>query len=152
MKQSPPFWKSKTLDDMSEAEWESLCDGCGLCCLNKLEDWDTGEIFWTNVACELFDANTCRCTDYQNRFKKVPDCLDLTPALVRTVTWLPETCAYKVLDRGEDLPDWHPLVTGRPETVHEAGISVKDETVSEADMQPEDYEDHVISGPEFFRP
>lgn len=146
-----PFWKTKTLDQMSSAEWEAICDGCGLCCLNKLEDWDTGEIYWTNVACALFDPKTCRCTDYHNRFSKIPDCLDLTPKLVRELTWLPTTCAYKVLDRGEELPSWHHLVTGSAQSVHDAGMSAKDETVSEEGLEPEDYEEHIISGPEYFQ-
>jgi len=90
-----PFWKTKTLEEMNTQEWESLCDGCGKCCLNKLEDYDTGEIYWTNIGCELLNCTSCRCKDYENRFKKVPDCIQLTPEIVRTLKWLPPTCAYR---------------------------------------------------------
>jgi uncharacterized cysteine cluster protein YcgN (CxxCxxCC family) len=99
-----PFWKTKTLEEMDGTEWESLCDGCARCCLNKLEDWDTGEIVWTNVACTLLDCDSCRCRDYVNRAKTVPDCIQLTPDEVRTLTWLPPTCAYRLVRDGEDLP------------------------------------------------
>ena len=126
-----PFWETKPLTAMSKAEWESLCDGCGKCCLNKLEDAETGEIFATNVACKLLDRRTARCTDYKNRKARVPDCVRLTPAALTRIEWLPSTCAYLLLYRGEALPDWHPLVTGDPESVHRAGVSVRGWTVSE---------------------
>ncbi|MCC7483107.1 MAG: YcgN family cysteine cluster protein, partial [Hyphomicrobiales bacterium] len=119
-----PFWKTKTLTDMSRDEWESLCDGCGRCCLNKLEDEDTGKFLYTRAACKLLDVKTCRCTDYPNRAARVPDCVTLTPENVGELGWLPQTCAYRLLDEGQSLPGWHPLVSGRPETVTEAGISV----------------------------
>ncbi len=121
----PPFWRSKTLDEMSASEWESLCDGCGRCCLIKLEDEETGRIHATDVACTLFDAGTCRCRDYDNRAARVPDCVTLTPKAVRALAWLPPTCAYRLLAEGKDLKWWHPLVSGRAETVVEAGVSVK---------------------------
>lgn len=146
--EEPPFWKVKSLDEMSPAEWESLCDGCARCCLNKLEDWDSGEIVWTDVACELLDGETCRCKDYDNRAATVPDCIQLTPEEVRTLTWLPPTCAYRLVREGDDLYWWHPLVSGDPETVHQAGVSVRGRTVSEVGISIEDYEAHVVSWPE----
>src|SRR5690606_1249747 len=143
-----PFWKTKTLEEMSPAEWESLCDGCGKCCLAKLEDEDTGEIHWTSVACRLFDAGTCRCKDYENRLATVSDCVRLTPENVRTITWLPSTCAYRLVANGEDLHDWHPLVSGDRRSVHRAGISVRGKvTASESDLaDAEDYFDHMLPG------
>lgn len=143
-----PFWKRKSLAQMSQQEWESLCDGCARCCLNKLEDWDSGEIVWTNVGCELLDGNTCRCKDYEHRAATVPDCIQLTVAEVNELTWLPPTCAYRLVRDGEDLYWWHPLVSGNPETVHEAGISVQGRTVSETDVPVEEFEQHVVSWPD----
>jgi uncharacterized protein len=131
-----PFWKAKTLDEMSASEWESLCDGCGRCCLVKLEDEDTGDIHATDVACTLFDAGTCRCKDYPNRAAKVPDCVTLTPTEVRTLSWLPPTCAYRLVARGEDLKWWHPLVSGDPQTVIEAGVSVTGRVFASEDDVP----------------
>lgn len=142
-----PFWKVKSLDEMTSGEWESLCDGCARCCLNKLEDWDTGEIVWTRVACTLLDSDSCRCKDYGNRAATVPDCIQLTPSEVRTLTWLPPTCAYRLVREGKDLYWWHPLVSGDSETVHQAGISVRGRTVPEDGMELEDYEDHVVTWP-----
>jgi uncharacterized cysteine cluster protein YcgN (CxxCxxCC family) len=142
-----PFWKRLTLEEMSTEQWESLCDGCARCCLNKLEDWDTGEIVWTAIACELLDDESCRCADYPNRTTRVPDCIPLDPHAVRTLTWLPATCGYRLVAEGRDLYWWHPLVSGDPETVHEAGISVSGRTVSEADIPVEDYEEFVVTWP-----
>ncbi len=127
------FWKRKSLADMDALEWESLCDGCGLCCMHKVEDEDTGQVFYTNLACRLLDTQTCRCTNYPQRAKLVSDCLRLTPASTEAFEWLPASCAYRLLSRGGDLPAWHPLVTGDPESVHEAGISVRGRVVSERD-------------------
>lgn len=143
-----PFWKEKPLEAMSAAEWESLCDGCGKCCLSKLEDEDTGDIYFTSVACRLFDAKTCRCADYENRLSIVPDCVRLTPENVRTIPWLPSTCAYRLVAEGRDLYPWHHLVSGDRKTVHRAGVSVRGRvTASEVEMQePEDYFEHFLDG------
>ncbi|MEQ8479649.1 MAG: YcgN family cysteine cluster protein [Hoeflea sp.] len=142
-----PFWQTKTLDEMTAAEWESLCDGCGRCCLNKLEDWDTGEIAWTSIACRLLDGHTCRCRDYDNRQATVPDCIGLTPAQVETITWLPPTCGYRLVREGRDLYWWHHLVSGDPETVHQAGVSVRGRTRSEEGVDVEDFEDFLVEWP-----
>lgn len=139
-----PFWETKRLDEMTNAEWESLCDGCGKCCLNKLEDWDTGEIHFTNIACTLLDGKTCRCRDYANRMALVSDCIKLTPADLPSYPWLPQTCAYRLLNEGKSLPEWHPLKTGDPNSVHDAGISVRGRTVSEDGLTVDDYEDHLV--------
>lgn len=142
-----PFWQTKTLAEMSEAEWESLCDGCGRCCLNKLEDWDTGQIFYTDVACRLFDGHSCRCRDYPNRHKRVADCVALTPANVGDLSWLPPTCGYRLIAEGHDLYWWHPLVSGDPATVHEAGISVRGRTLSETNIPESELEHHIVEWP-----
>jgi uncharacterized cysteine cluster protein YcgN (CxxCxxCC family) len=128
-----PFWERKSLDELSPTEWESLCDGCALCCMHKVEDEDSGEVFYTNLACKLLDTEACRCTDYPNRVKQVADCLTLTANETEAFEWLPETCAYRLRSRGEPLPEWHPLVTGDPDSVHNAGISVRGKVVSERD-------------------
>jgi uncharacterized cysteine cluster protein YcgN (CxxCxxCC family) len=144
-----PFWKTMPLEEMSERQWESLCDGCGKCCMAKLEDEDTGEIHFTSVACRLFDAGLCRCTDYANRTARVADCLRLTPQNVRTIGWLPSTCAYRLVAEGRDLPRWHPLISGRRDSVHEAGASMRGRvTASESELaEPEDYFEHMIAEP-----
>jgi uncharacterized cysteine cluster protein YcgN (CxxCxxCC family) len=140
-----PFWRYKALEEMSESEWESLCDGCGRCCLIKLEDADDGAIAYTRIACRLFDGATCRCASYALRAHLVPGCVRLTPESVReTAHWMPATCAYRRLAEGRDLPYWHPLVTGDPRSVHTAGISVRGWTIPEFDVHEHDYEDHVI--------
>ncbi|MEQ8667110.1 MAG: YcgN family cysteine cluster protein [Rhodospirillales bacterium] len=140
-----PFWKTKTLDQMTRDEWESLCDGCGKCCLNKLEDDDTGAIHHTDVACRLLDLETCRCRDYANRKAEVPDCQVLTPVGVPGFRWLPSTCAYRLISEGKPLPDWHPLVSGDPETVHEHRISVRGRALSEDEVL--DLENRIVEWP-----
>ncbi len=125
------FWEDKTLEEMTEAEWESLCDGCGRCCLHKLRDTDTDELMFTNVACQLLNTRTCQCTNYPQRRRIVKDCLRLTPELVREIDWLPHSCAYRTLAEGRALPWWHKLVSGSATTVHEAGVSVRGRVVPE---------------------
>lgn len=126
------FWKRKSLAEMSKDEWESLCDGCALCCLQKLEDEETGDIYFTDIACKLLDTDACRCTDYTKRAKLVSSCLVLSADEPEAFRWLPGTCAYRLLAEGADLHAWHPLVSGNPDSVHEAGISAKGKCVSEA--------------------
>ncbi|MGE3747689.1 MAG: YcgN family cysteine cluster protein [Sphingomonadaceae bacterium] len=137
-----PFWETKSLREMSRAEWESLCDGCGNCCVHKLEDDETGELYPTNVACRLLDRRSGQCMDYKHRKAHVPECVRLTPEKLDKIDWLPSTCAYLRLHRGEPLPDWHPLITGDPESVHAAGISVRGWTVSEDEVG--DLEHHLV--------
>jgi hypothetical protein len=143
MPENAPFWKAKPLAEMTRSEWESLCDGCGRCCLNKLEDEETGKFHYTRAACKLLDLGTCRCTDYANRTARVPDCVTLTPENVGGLGWLPRTCAYRLLDEGKSLAWWHPLVSGHRETVSEAGISVTSEAYSEEGLSVDDLVDHL---------
>lgn len=138
---SRPFWE-KPLNELSRPEWEALCDGCGKCCLHKLEDADSGEIHPTNIACRLLDTRSCRCSNYRARRAFVPDCVRLTPDTVERLHWLPSTCAYRLRAAGEPLPDWHYLVSGDPESVHRAGMSVRGWAVPEA--QAGDYEHHLV--------
>lgn len=141
----PRFWETVPLSKMTPAEWEALCDGCGKCCLNKLEYDDTGEVVYTCVACRLFDNATSGCSDYANRKAHVPECVVLTPkTLKKSAYWMPSTCAYKLLWQGHPLPDWHPLVTGDPDSTHKAGQSMRGRTVSELTVPEEDWEDHLI--------
>jgi uncharacterized cysteine cluster protein YcgN (CxxCxxCC family) len=151
MPEAPPFWKTKALSEMTKQEWESLCDGCGRCCLNKLEDEDTGRFHYTRAACKLLDLETCRCTDYANRQARVPDCVALTPENVGSLGWLPATCAYRILDEGKNLEWWHPLVSGRQETVAEAGITVTGEAYSEEGITIEELVDHIWRMPKAMR-
>jgi uncharacterized cysteine cluster protein YcgN (CxxCxxCC family) len=147
-KANPPFWRVKSLDEMSRAEWESLCDGCARCCLVKLEDEDSGEIHYTDVACKLLDGRSCRCRDYPNRQAQVSDCVKLTPEAVAELSWLPVTCAYRRLSEGRGLAWWHPLVSGRPETVVEAGVSVRGRVfASETDLPQERWPERIAKWP-----
>ncbi len=134
-----PFWRSKTLEHMTAAEWESLCDGCGLCCQIRLEDEDSGEIALSDVACRFLDLCSHRCKDYENRQENVPDCVKVTPSNVHDMSWLPHSCAYRLVADGHDLPDWHHLVSGDTETVHRHGPSMKGDLVSEDQVDWRDY-------------
>src|SRR5215831_18775202 len=143
-----PFWRRKSLAELSPAEWESLCDGCGRCCLNKLEDEDTGRVYYTDVGCRLLDVTTCRCKDYRNRSEQVDDCVKLSPDNVADLKWLPPTCGYRLVAHGKDLYWWHPLVSGDPETVHIAGVSVRGRvSASETEVPEEQLEDYLVSWP-----
>jgi len=144
---SRPFWK-KPLEALTRAEWEQLCDGCGRCCLVKLEDEDTGQIHYTDVACQLLEAGNCRCSNYGRRRQRVPDCVKLTPQTVRTIPWLPPTCAYRMRAEGRDLAWWHHLISGDPETVHRAGVSVRGRIGAfEEDVPEDDLPEHIASWP-----
>jgi uncharacterized protein len=140
-----PFWQTKTLDEMTPEEWESLCDGCGRCCLHKLRDEETHALSFTNVACRLLDTASCRCSNYENRFAHVPDCIQLTPAILREVDWLPPSCAYRRIQEGRGLPPWHPLRSGTTETVVTSGASACGRIISERDAGM--LEDHVTEWP-----
>ena len=139
------FWENKPLTALTPSEWEALCDGCGKCCLHKLEDEDTGELFHTNVACQLLNLATGCCARYAERFRWVPDCVQLTPSLVQQVSWLPPTCAYRLRAEGQSLPDWHPLRTGDPGSTGRAGMSVCGWAVPE--RRARRLEDHIIEWP-----
>lgn len=138
------FWRYKKLHEMSVEEFESLCDGCGKCCLHKLEDEDTGDVYYTKVACRYLDHNSCRCTAYSQRQQLVAACAVLTPETVKDTYWLPETCAYRLVDEGIPLFDWHPLVSGDPDSVHGAGMSVAGKVLHESAVAPDDLEDHIV--------
>ena len=140
-----PFWKTKRLDEMTHAEWESLCDGCGRCCLHKLRDEVTEALSFTNVACRLLDLHGCGCSNYACRQEKVPDCVSLTYEALDEIDWLPPTCAYRRIEEGRGLSWWHPLVSGDPETVHTAGVSVRGHAISEERSGP--LEHHLAAWP-----
>jgi uncharacterized cysteine cluster protein YcgN (CxxCxxCC family) len=144
-----PFWKTKSLSEMTDREWESLCDGCGKCCLVKLEDADDArKTYFTDVGCKLLDGHTCRCTNYKRRQDQVPDCVRLTPRNINRIVWLPPSCAYRLVADGRDLYWWHPLVSGDPETVHAAGVSVRGMVgASEEHVRDEELEDRIVSWP-----
>jgi len=138
------IWWEKPLDDLTNAQWEALCDGCGLCCMHKFEDEDTGEMLYTDVACRLLDTSACRCTDYVNRSRAVPECMVIRAFTAQQYAWLPATCAYRLRFEGKALPDWHPLVSGDAEAVHVAGVSMRGRCVSGAEVGEEDIVDHII--------
>jgi len=140
------FWKTKKLGEMSVEEWEALCDGCGICCLYKVEDAGTGRIDLTSVACRFLDLETCRCRLYGDRKKAMPTCIQLTPSKVRALDWLPATCAYRLIMEGKPLPDWHPLVSGDPQSVHRAGISVRGRCIPESEANMSLIENYIIQG------
>lgn len=137
------FWESKTLEQLTADEWESLCDGCGKCCLHKLEDEDTDEVFYTNVACRLLNTGTCKCRDYSGRKKEIPDCLVLTVEDIPSFHWLPSTCAYRLIADGKGLFDWHPLIAGKDE-IHLQGFSVQNKVISGEYIHPDDFEEHIV--------
>ncbi len=139
---SERFWEDRPLEALDRAQWEALCDGCGKCCVHKLEDEVTGELFPTNVACKLLDRHSGQCSDYRHRRAYVPECVRLTPKLAATLDWLPPTCAYKLRADGKPLPDWHPLNSGDPDSVHKAGMSVRGWTISETEAG--ELEDHIL--------
>ncbi len=140
-----PFWQSKALSQMTQEEWESLCDGCGLCCLQKLEDAeDPDSIYYTRIACKLLDLGTARCSNYPERQKFVPNCIQLQPADIVSYNWLPNTCAYRLLSEGKPLPPWHHLVCGNRDAVHAAGISQLGRMLSEEEVPEEEWEQHLI--------
>lgn len=139
------FWENKSLEEMTSEEWESLCDGCGRCCLNKLEDEDSGEIYFTNVACKFLDTEQCRCTDYINRKESMPDCMILSFDNKAALEVMPSTCAYSLLRQGKPLPQWHPLITGNQESVFDAGISVAGKVISEEHVHYEQLPEHLIN-------
>jgi len=143
----PKFWERFRLNQLTSAEWEALCDGCGKCCLRKIEYEDTGEVEYTNVACRMLDCATCRCKDYANRKKHVPDCISISPGNIDDILyWLPTTCAYRLMAEGQPLADWHPLISGRSETVHEAGLSLAGHMISEDQVDEDDLDEHIVEG------
>ena len=142
--QSQAFWKQKALGDMSQSEWESLCDGCAKCCLVKLQDEDTDKVAYTNVVCKYSDFDTCQCTEYQRRNELVPHCVWLKPEMVDEFFWLPSTCTYRLVAEGKNLPQWHPLISGDTESVHISGNSIKDKVYSENHIHPDEVEEYII--------
>ena len=144
MDQSEQFWVQKSLSEMTQSEWESLCDGCAKCCLVKLQCEDTEEVAYTSVACHLMDYESCQCTRYQDRNDLVPSCVWLKPEMVDDFFWLPDSCAYRLVSEGRDLPEWHPLISGDKNSVHKAGISIQNKVINENTVAEEDLEEYVI--------
>jgi uncharacterized cysteine cluster protein YcgN (CxxCxxCC family) len=141
----PKFWEKIPMVKMTDTEWEALCDGCGRCCLNKLEDPDTGHVALTRIVCRLLDNETCQCSQYVIRQEFVPECIRMTAdTIAQHAYWLPNTCAYKLLHEGGTIPKWHPLLTGTAQSVHDAGISVQGWTIPEFEVPEEEWEDHII--------
>ncbi|MEM6626943.1 MAG: YcgN family cysteine cluster protein [Pseudomonadota bacterium] len=144
MKSDAPYWKTIPLERMDDAQWEDLCDGCGKCCLLKLEDEDTGDIAYTRLHCRLLDAETCRCSDYDNRKQHVPECVKLSPQNVSALKWMPKSCAYRVIADGGDLPEWHHLISGDRQAVHRVGASIMGRTVCEDTVLEDDQIDWIV--------
>ncbi|EAM8863957.1 YcgN family cysteine cluster protein [Acinetobacter lwoffii] len=140
----PEFWKNYSLAELTQVEWEALCDGCGLCCLIKLEDEDTQEVAYTKVACKLLDCSTARCSNYSDRLQYVPDCIQLTPEKLETIHWLPSSCAYRRVEQGKSLPSWHYLISGSRESVIQARKSAAGRCLSESDIHEDDIEDYIV--------
>ena len=138
------WWHDKSLDELNATEWEALCDGCAKCCLHKLEDEDSGEVYYTKVRCRYLDEQTCRCTDYARRSVLVPNCIALKAGELHALDWLPSTCAYRLRAQGELLPDWHPLVSGDANTVHRAGASIRGRAISDEYVHPDGYDEHIV--------
>lgn len=141
---SKPYWRRLPLTAMNQDQWEDLCDGCGLCCLHKLEDEDNGRVYYTQVACRLLDLNTCRCTDYENRLAQIPDCLTLNPDNVRELDWLPDSCSYRLVAYGQPLPAWHPLISKDPNARRKAGVSACNFAISEHEADLDNLEHYII--------
>ena len=141
------FWRHKSLEEMTQTEWESLCDGCGRCCLVKLQDDETDEVFFTRLSCELLDVEACRCEHYDDRFRRVPGCLNVRDMREEEYTWLPESCAYRRLSERKPLADWHPLLSGNDARVHEMNVSVRQWALSEASVDEVDWQDYIIDLP-----
>lgn len=139
------WWHSKTLAELNSKQWEALCDGCAKCCLHKLEDEDSGQVFYTKVRCRYLDESACRCSDYANRSTLVPDCIQLSMDNISDLDWLPSTCAYRLRANNQPLPEWHPLVSGDPNSVHDANISIRGRAISDEYVHPDGYEEHIIS-------
>jgi uncharacterized cysteine cluster protein YcgN (CxxCxxCC family) len=137
-------WWDKPLAELNATQWEALCDGCAKCCLHKLEDEDSGEVFYTKVRCRYLDEQTCRCTDYARRSVLVPHCIALRAGDVHTLGWLPSTCAYRLRAHGQPLPQWHPLVSGDANTVHRAGISIRGRAISDEHVHPDGFDEHIV--------
>jgi uncharacterized cysteine cluster protein YcgN (CxxCxxCC family) len=143
-KDTLPFWQNQSLEEMTAAQWESLCDGCGICCLEKLEDAETGVVEYTAVACRHLDTASCRCRIYDQRHELNADCIRMTAQTLKTLPWLPDTCAYRRLAEGRNMPSWHPLVTGNPESVHRQGVGIRDRVLSALYVHPDDLEAYRI--------
>lgn len=139
------WWNDLALSELSEQQWEALCDGCAKCCLHKLEDEDSGEIFYTKVRCRYLDEQSCRCSDYSRRSVLMPTCIQLDPQMGATLSWLPSTCAYRLRAEGHLLPEWHPLVSGDAESVHRAGISIRGRAISDEYVHPDGYDEHIVT-------
>jgi uncharacterized cysteine cluster protein YcgN (CxxCxxCC family) len=138
------WWQEKTLDELTVGEWEALCDGCAKCCLHKLQDEDSGEVFYTKVRCRYLDEQTCRCSDYANRSVLMPNCIKLRPGEMDALDWLPSTCAYRLRAEGQPLPAWHPLVSGDADSIHGAGISIRGRAISDEYIHPDGYDEHIV--------